>query len=216
MTLGFGRVIPAAADDEATTGAVRVARMPALGRVVARDVVDASDRARDIVARAETEAAALVERAEERAAALAAELAARARAEAAAALAAREIAVAARETNALARDLEHVVALARLLAERLLGETLALDPARVVALARQALAEARGARELTLSAHPDDVPLLERALARQELAPVVLVADPGRARGSVRLDTELGSLDAELAPQLDRLAQKLREALAHA
>ena len=60
-------------------------------------------------------------------------------------------------------------------------------------------------------------PLLERALAASELAPpVVVVVDAKRARGSLRLDTELGSLDADLAPQLDRLAEKLREALRHA
>jgi flagellar biosynthesis/type III secretory pathway protein FliH len=216
MTLGFGRVIPAAPDDELSTAPRRAAPAPPLGRVVGEEVVTASDRARKIIERAEAEAKAILERAESRAAALAAELGALARTEAATALAARELVVAAREANALERDLDQVVALARLLAERLLGETLRLDPTRVTALARQALAEARGARQLTLAAHPDDLPLLESALARQELPPVALVADPNRRHGSVRLDTELGTLDAELAPQLDRLAQKLREALAHA
>jgi flagellar biosynthesis/type III secretory pathway protein FliH len=217
MTLGFGRVVPATPEDEATTASRRPAREPVLGRVVERDVVLASDRAHDLVAHAEREARAILERAENRAATLAAELGARARTEAATALAARELAVAARETHAVERQLDQVVALARLLAERLLGEALRVEPAHVVALARQALTEARGARTLTLAAHPDDVPLLERALASRELTPPAhVVADPSRRRGSVRLDTELGTLDAELAPQLDRLAEKLREALQHA
>ena len=217
MTLGFGRVLPAAPDDELSTASRRAAAPRALGRVVPADVVHASDQARAIVARAEDAARKLLENAENRAAALASEVTARAKTEAATALAARELAVAARETHALERERDQIVALARLLAERLLGETLRLDPTRVVALARQTLTEARGARKLTLAVHPDDVPHLERALAAQELPPpVTVIADASRRPGSVRLDTELGSLDAELAPQLDRLAQKLREALEHA
>ena len=217
MTLGFGRVLPAVPDDERSTASRPAAPPRALGRVVASEVVRASDEARAILARADMAAKALLEAAENRAAALAADLTARAKTEAATALAARELAVAARETNALERERDQLVALARSLAERLLGETLRLDPTRVVALARQTLAEARGARKLTLAVHPDDVPHLERALAAQALPPpVTVIADASRRPGSVRLDTELGSLDAELAPQLDRLAQKLREALERA
>lgn len=37
--------------------------------------------------------------------------------------------------------------------------------------------------------------------------------DVARGRGSLRLDTEIGVLDAELAPQLERLSLKLRENL---
>ena len=123
--------------------------------------------------------------------------------------------LASREATTLERQLDQVVSLARLLAERLLGEALAVDPTRVVALARQALAEARGARQVTIAAHPDDVPLLERALAERQLAPpLAFVADRARARGHLRLETDIGSLDAELGPELDRLTEKLREVLA--
>jgi flagellar assembly protein FliH/type III secretion protein L len=212
----LGRVIPAAPErDDPTIPNALVAR-PTLGRVAPAEVLAASERARELVQRAEAEAVAILERAETRAAALGTELATRARAEAATALAARELALAARESQTRDIQLDQVVALARLLAERLLGEALALDPGRVTALARRALGEARGAQSLTLAAHPDDVPLLERALASQDLTPPVLVVvDPNRRRGNLRLETELGTLDAELAPQLDRLAEKLREALAH-
>jgi flagellar biosynthesis/type III secretory pathway protein FliH len=217
MKLGFGRVVSVAPSDERTTVEHVALRRPELGRVVPETVVVASERAAELVARAKAEAAAIVMRAEEQSAALGAELASRARSEAATALAAREIALAAREAKTLERHTDDLVALARLLAERLLGEALRVDPTRVVALARQALTEARGARRLTLVAHPDDVPLLERALATGELTPpVVVVVDPQRTRGNLRLETELGALDAELAPQLDRLGEKLREALDHA
>lgn len=219
MKLGFGRVIPAPASSEAdgATSERTGLRRPALSRVEPPVVVAASDRARELLARAETEAAAVIARAEAQASALAEELRARARADAAIELTAREAALAARETHALERQQEQLVALARLLAERLLGEALALDPERVVALARQALTEARGARRITLVAHPDDARLLERALATGTLPPPAdVVADPARRRGQLRLDTDLGTLDADLGPQLDRLAQKLAEVLRHA
>ena len=217
MKLGFGRVVSEVPAHDVTTAERAAAPRVPLGRVVPSEVVLASDRARELVARAEAEATAILERAEGRAAALATELAIRARAEATTALAARELALVAREGQALERQVDQVVELARVLAERLLGEQLALEPGRVVALARQALTEARGARKVTLAAHPDDVPLLERALAAHEATPPVLVVvDTARQRGSLRLETDLGTLDAELAPQLDRLADKLREALKRA
>lgn len=209
----LGRVVLDVTDGSAPRGP-RAAR-PAVGRVEDRAVLEALEKARGIVARAEAEAAALLQKASERAEALAAELSARAHAEAASAVAARELVVASRENAALERQLDQSVQLARLLAERLLGEALALDPTRVVALARQALTEARGARQLTIVAHPEDVPLLEDALQAGELAPPLrVVSDRSRRRGNLRLETEIGTLDAELAPELDRLAQKLREALA--
>lgn len=210
----LGRVVLDVADGNATR--VPRATRPALGRVEDRAVLGALEKARGIVARAESEAAALLQKASERAEALAAELRARAHAEAASAVAARELVLASRESATLERQLNQSVDLARLLAERLLGEALAVDPTRVVALARQALTEARGARQLTIAAHPDDVPLLERALEAGELSPPLrIVTDRSRRRGNLRLETEIGTLDAELAPELDRLAQKLREALAH-
>ena len=106
--------------------------------------------------------------------------------------------------------------MARVLAERLLGEALALEPRRIVAIARRALDEARGARRVTIIAHPDDAALIEEALLSVHAGGAARVlADPERPRGSLRLDTDIGVLDADLAPQLDRLLPKLRESLGH-
>jgi flagellar biosynthesis/type III secretory pathway protein FliH len=84
-------------------------------------------------------------------------------------------------------------------------------------LARQALAEARGARRLSIVAHPEDAALLSQSLASLGVAvdTVRVVSDAARQRGSLRIETDIGVLDADLAPQLDRLALKLRETLAH-
>jgi flagellar biosynthesis/type III secretory pathway protein FliH len=107
------------------------------------------------------------------------------------------------------------VALAQLLAERLLGEALELAPERVLALARQALTEARGARAIKIIAHPSDAAILRESLSSLGATPgiVAIETDEQRAPGNLRMVTDIGILDAELAPQIARLASKLRESL---
>jgi flagellar assembly protein FliH len=201
--------------DEATTREIRLG-LPR-GRVVDRSVLAAADQATAIVARGEERARRLIATAEAHAAELRLRAEAEGRADAAASLAARALALAAREAASAERELDRMVEVARILAERLLGEALALAPERIVSLARQALAEARGARRLTIVAHPEDAERLERSLGElgvpAELTRVV--ADPRRPRHNLRLETDIGVLDAELAPQLERLALKLRETLGH-
>jgi len=187
------------------------------GRVVPKALVDASAEATRIVAKARVEAQTLVAAAERRAADLKLLAEAEARAEASAKLAAHALSLATHEAKADERSLERTVSLARLLAERLLGASLAVAPEQVVALAQQALREARGARRLSIVAHPEDAQLLSQSLPSLGVAldTLRLVADGSRARGSLRIETDIGVLDADLAPQLDRLALRLRETLTH-
>jgi len=219
MKLGFGRVVPATVRDEPTTRPLAPSAPRAVvprGRVAPRAVVNAAESARAIVSRAEERAEEIVRRAEAEAAELRLHAEALGRADAAASIAARALALALREGQELDRSLDRVIELARVLSERLLGEELRLDPARVVALARRAIDEARGARRVRIAAHPEDAPLLEEGLrALSAGAFTEVVADPARARGSLRLETDIGVLDADIAPQLDRLLPKLRESLGH-
>jgi flagellar biosynthesis/type III secretory pathway protein FliH len=139
------------------------------------------------------------------------------RADAAAKIAARALALRHHEACADERALGRSVELARLLAERLLGESLRVAPEQVTALAKQALGEARGARRISLVAHPEDARILEQNLLALGLDPSTarVRADAQRTRGNLRIETEIGVLDAELAPQLERLSLKLRESLTH-
>jgi flagellar assembly protein FliH len=113
------------------------------------------------------------------------------------------------------RDLDRSVALAVLLAERLLGQALEERPELVAGLARQALAEARGARRATIEANPLDAGALERHLVDvgMQQGAFDIRANPELSRGSLRVHTNLGTLDAKLTPQLERLAKALRDAL---
>ena len=132
-------------------------------------------------------------------------------------MAAHALSLATHEAKADERGLERTVSLARMLAERLLGASLAIAPEQVISLAQQALSEARGARRLSIVAHPEDAKLLLQSLPSLGVAieTVRIVSDDARARGSLRIETDIGVLDADLAPQLDRLALRLRETLAH-
>jgi flagellar biosynthesis/type III secretory pathway protein FliH len=198
----------------ATTAPLGRAALP-FGRVASKVVVDASAEAAQILAEARAEARRVVAAAERQIADLKLRAEAEARAEAASKLAAHALALASHEAKSQERGLEQSVALARILAERLLGASLAAAPEQVVALARQALTEARGARRLQITAHPEDARLLNQSLpALGIVAEAVSIApDASRQRGSLRIETEIGVLDADLAPQLDRLAQRLKETL---
>jgi flagellar biosynthesis/type III secretory pathway protein FliH len=217
--IGRGRVL----SREQVAGATRLPgptvtpRGLPFGRVVPRALVDASAEATRMLASARSEADALLAAAQRKASDLKLRAEAEARAEATAKLAAHALALATHEAKADERSLDRSTALARLLAERLLGASLAVAPDQVVALARQALAEARGARRLTIVAHPDDAKLLTDQLPSLGVAldTVRVLADGARARGSLRIETDIGVLDADLAPQLDRLALRLRETLAN-
>ena len=215
MTVARGRVLKVGdaetSPEAASPGASPVAR----GRVVPKALVEAEAKAREIIAEAERQAEQLVLHSQRQAAGVRLTAESEGRADAAASIAAQALALASQEARADERQLDRSVELAVLLAERLLGETLSLQPDRIVALARQALREARHTREVTIVAHPEDAALLRRSLDTLGVPPQAarIQPDPERARGSLRLETEAGTLDADLAPQLERLALKLRESL---
>lgn len=216
MTLARGRVLRPEVDASGTTVVPVSAGTPvARGRVASGAIVAAAERAARIVAEAEERARAIVAEASLAAEGARAQALEEARAEGAANVAAAWLALRTDEAARDERDLDKTVGVARIVAERLLGETLSLDPSRIAAIARQALAQARLARRVVIVAHPDDAAALDRQKGDLGLegAAVEIHADPARARGSLRLDTDLGTLDADLAPQLDRLVAALRDGL---
>ncbi|MCC6215494.1 MAG: hypothetical protein IT376_11560 [Polyangiaceae bacterium] len=218
MTLARGRVVPAERVADASALPALGAPEPRVvprGATIAAPVVDAHAAAQRLLAAARAEAHACVEAARAASGDVRQRAAEEGRAEGVASLAAREIELAARVARADAGALDRVVELATLLAERLLGEALAVEPRRVTALARQALTEARGAQRVRVVAHPEDAALLSGDVARLGVpgGAIEIVASAARERGSVRLETDVGVIDGELAPQLARLASALRAAL---
>jgi flagellar assembly protein FliH/type III secretion protein L len=213
VTLTLARLVRGESADAAVPVSVPKRSDTQPASIVPSAVVDAHERARAITQEAEARARQIVSSAEAECERLKAEARRTGRELALAELSAQALALARAEAALDERALARSTELSRLLAERLLGEALQLEPTRVVSLARAALAEARGARSVTIVAHPDDLPALERALHEGELERVTrLVPNAERDRGSLRLETEIGVLDAELSVQLDRLVAALRSA----
>ncbi len=198
----------------ATQGTTSVDAMPR-GRVLAREVVDAGAEARRILDRARGEAEALVARAKKDAEQTIRAAADEARAAATAELAAGFLALRAREERRAEHDLERTTEVALVLAERLVREAIELRPERVVAMARGALGEVRGARRAVLELHPLDAEAVRGHLEGAGLPreAIEIRQAPELARGDLRLHTDLGTLDARLSVQLERLAAALQDAL---
>jgi flagellar assembly protein FliH/type III secretion protein L len=182
----------------------------ARGRSVPAVLVDAHAAAARLRAEAEKEAAAVRAAAHDEVEALKRSAAEVARADETARFAAQYLALRAEADAAAVNNLDRSVALAVVLAERLLGAALELDPSRIGHLAQQALAEARGAKVTAIHAHPLDAEALRSTLEQLPGFTFAIRPDDGLPRGSLSIDTHLGALDAKLAPQLERLARALR------
>lgn len=184
-------------------------------RRLSEEELEARVRAEAILEEAQAEAGSIVARAKADAEA-SVRLAERdARESAQADLAARWLALRQREIRGVENGSDRTVALAVALAERLLGASLDLDPTRIVSLAQTIFAEARGARRAKVDAHPSDASVLREQLttAGLDVQSIEIREDPTLARGELRLQTDLGNIDARLAPRFARLAAALRDAL---
>jgi flagellar biosynthesis/type III secretory pathway protein FliH len=215
MTGARARIIRAASAREARQPALSLAPSPAQWRRIAREELEAKLTAERIVEEARAQAQTMVIRAREEAARTAGQADREAREQAEARLAAQWLVLERTEKERLQGDAQRVISVAVVLAERLLGAALELEPARVVDLARAAIAEARGARHIVVEAHPLDAGALRRHLqgAGLEMQSVEVCQNETLARGELRLQTDVGTIDAKLAPRLERLAAALRDAL---
>jgi flagellar biosynthesis/type III secretory pathway protein FliH len=215
VTLPRGRIVRGSASHAAKTAPLGGAVVPPQGRLVSRIVADAAEEAAQYRVRAETAARAILDSAEEKARVLREQARTEGREEGASELAAAWLRMRAEQNARAEQDLDRTVELARAIAERLIGETLALEPSKIAAMARQTLAAAQQARRIVMRAHPRDAEALSTELSSLglEQAAIEIHADEARTRGSLLLETDLGILDADLTIQLDRLARSLRDGL---
>jgi flagellar assembly protein FliH len=184
-------------------------------RIIARPIAEARAEARALLDRAREEAAQILSRAEATANDLILQQQARARADALCLVVGEALELRKRQEELSRNVLDRSVDFATLLAERLLGEELALAPERVRALARQALKEAAGARHAIIVAHPRDACELRAGLGSlgSLLDSIGIEDDDKLVRGHIRVETELGVLEADLRGQLERLSTQLRKLL---
>lgn len=182
--------------------------------VVEAEVYDAHQRAREIVEAAQRQAAQLLRTAEgERDA-----LVAKAREEGFQEGLAEATAILVRarqEHRALVADAEHdAVRLALAVAEKIIGRALELDRELLLSMVAQAAEGVRHHRELVVRVHPEDVELL-RASRRKLMdamgrtREIAVREDPEVQRGGCIVETEGGTVDAQLGTQLKAMEQAL-------
>ncbi len=184
---------------------------PMAPRIVRREILEATAKAVAIVKEAQRQAGLLDTEARARVAQIEHAVATEARAHEEARVLTLLLQLE-EERASLAKQAEAgAVELAVLLAERLVGHALRLEPQLVASLATQTLAKARGCVGMTLVAHPDDEATLRALLTTYPS--VRLEVDANLSRGDLRLVTNLGVIDATIRPQLAQLARALHSDL---
>jgi Flagellar assembly protein FliH len=190
---------------------------PALGRgaILPKEVADAKTQVKDLIRQAHADARQILAHAQAQADDLILQQQARARADALCLVVGETLELRKRQVELSKSVLDRSVGFATLLAERLLGEELELSPERIRALARQALKEAAGARQAVIVAHPRDAAELKAGLLGlgAMLDSIGIEEDARLSRGQLRVETELGVIEADLKGQLDRLAVQLKKLL---
>jgi flagellar biosynthesis/type III secretory pathway protein FliH len=175
---------------------------PAHARVLPRAVVEAK-----------TQAAAILADAQRVADELRLQAATEGRAVAVAELAAQYLVLQERQTRLSESQLQPSVELAKLLAERLIAETIELDAAVVGRLARQSLQQLRERSALVVRANPADHAQITAQIAALGLQSVSLLADTTLKRGELCIDSDLGQLELRIDAGLQRLVDRVRSLL---
>ena len=208
-----GRVI-SLSDQDARPASREYRNTVAMGRVAHEDLVEVAVRAKRILANAEAGAAARLAEFEANRARMSNEMREQVRAELALEQTQKLVELATLRARVLERAENDIIQIARLLAERIIAEELALDPGKIVPMARQALREVGGATQVTMHAAPGAAEVLRRGMSRLESSCAVrieIVSDASLGPGDLRVQTDVGSIDARVGTQLTHLAAAVFE-----
>lgn len=210
--LARGRVIQLATDTQVSKGCS--ARALPGGHVVAREITEAAVRARKIMADAQAHVARERLDFEKDIESIRSDLSNLARTEAESSLTDKLFEVARLRQLMVERAEDDIIALARVLAERVIGEELVLRPEGILLLAKQCIREGRGSSRLSLYAHPADAAYLRQQLDKLSVDDAVelqIQSEPELRQGDLRVETDVGTIDARIGTQLANLAAKIRE-----
>ena len=215
MSLTRGRVMQL---ENLVTLATHASYRPprATSHALVAQVADAALRAKQILADAEACAAERLSQFEERIEAIRADMLRQAHADAELSLAAKVLEIGALRQRSVERAKDDIISMAQALAERIIGEELTLKPERLLKLAQQCIHEARGSRHMVLYAHPGDAAQLSQQVKHLEVDPTIdirIVPEPRLSPGDLRVETDIGTVDARIGTQLANLATKIRESL---
>lgn len=183
------------------------------GPVVKRAVVEARAEARRLLAEAEAEARRVREQAEGEARTRRERAYAEGREEALSELTELILDARQRRDAALAGAERDLLRLAVKLAEKIVGREIERDPAALADIVANALRHARQNETLTVRVSPADAPHVEAYRARLDPAGrarfLDIVADPRVGHGGCVIESESGTIDAQLDTQLRVLERAL-------
>lgn len=113
-------------------------------------------------------------------------------------------------------ELDRLVTIAAEIVRTILAREAASSPAVLRDVARQALRRVRARTRVAFRVHPDDVTWARRvfdeaAPAQSALELIEVFADMGVERGGLIIESELGTIDARLAFQVEALRKALVE-----
>ncbi len=182
--------------------------------IIKGEVFDASQEAREINAKAIEKAATIVTAAREEADRIRENAREEGRKEARAEANALLVKARIEREKIIASAEPQLVALGRRIAEKIIGRQLEVDESVIVDVVRGAIATVRQQSEIIIRANPEDLEALEAG--RQDLIAVLarakdvtLRGDPQISRGGCVVESELGTIDAQLETQLDVLQRIL-------
>jgi flagellar biosynthesis/type III secretory pathway protein FliH len=210
MALSFGRVVRVADDSaiEVFPGEETVSN----ARVVGTKEVEASAQASVIIEKARLEAQAILHEAAHKAKEQEQDLREQARAQAAAEVLQAWQTIQQAKQQDLEQQQEEIITVARLLAERLLNHSLELHPETIVDLAKQALSVMQRAKNIRLYANERDTHFLRQNVDQLgfDSHAIEIRVDEDQPPGHLRAETSLGTIDASITSQLDRLVAAIR------
>ena len=212
--LARGRVIQLANDAEIPVSKGSFTKALPGGHVVAGEITEAAERARKIMADAQASVSQERLDFERNIESVRRDLSNLARIDAESALVDKVLEVARLRQLMVERAEDDIIALARVLAERVIGEELVLRPEHILLLAKQCIREGRGSSRLSLYAHPDDAAYLRQQvdqLSMDDAVELQIQPEADLMRGDLRVETDVGTIDARIGTQLANLAAKIRE-----
>jgi type III secretion protein L len=107
-----------------------------------------------------------------------------------------------------------VMDLAFKVAEKIIGKQLETEPETIISIVKQAMQNVRGSKELTIRVHPDDAKILRsneeellETIGRNRI--IDIMEDKKVQPGGCIIESEIGTVEAQLQTQLERLKKIL-------
>jgi type III secretion protein L len=102
------------------------------------------------------------------------------------------------------------------IAEKIIGKQLEIEPETIIGIVKQAMQTVRQSKQLTIRVHPEDAKFLKEneeelmeSLGRQRI--IDIMEDKKVQHGGCIIESEIGTVEAQLQTQLERLKKILMQ-----